>query len=402
MIRKRTHNASDIGVIDAHSIDHIDEEHRDKNHAKRGHHLLSCGKFILLTCCLSLLGLLILAISDIDPEPSKFVRSLFGTSVTTSTKSSSFVPAAPRRDWSQCTTDGHEVPAKYKSPKLDAIDKVEPLWLPAYPTSLPGKNSVIYSNLLRAMTGIESASRNYYRSSKKLKRCHYLNTPSDVGVTCEIVHPIVPCERPHPSVQSPNFGKVVLVALRNPISAFPAYHQEKAERYHGAKGQVEKSEWIKFRDQFVGNTTHSPLFEEWKNFILEWRNMNPYHVAMYLPFEWWSDEVKGPALVVQLAKLLKREGLPVLYEDSNSSSSKNPTDLECLWRKEVDEAIKEEVKKQVEWYTPNYQPDLARFLAAKLEAFAKEISGGNPRPGDEELINILHEYRDSIIETASN
>ena len=402
MMRKRTHNTAVIGVIDALSIDYIQEKHTNKNnHAKRRQYLLSCVKFVMLTCFLALLGLLILAISDIDPAPSKFVASLFGYSIS-STKSISFAATAPMRDWSQCTTNARKAAVKFERSKLDTTDKVEPLWLPAYPTSLPGKNSAIYSNLLRAITGIESASRNYYRSSKKLKRCHYIDNPSDVGVTCEIVHPIVPCERPHPSVQSPNFGKVVLVALRNPITAFPAYHQEKAEKYHGAKSQVERSEWVKFRDEFVGNTTHSPLFEEWKHFILEWRNMHPYFVAMYLPYEWWSDEVKGPALVVQLAKLLKKEGLPVLYDTPDRSSSNNPTILECLWLKQVDEAIKEEKQKQIEWYTPNYNPDLARSLAAKLDAFAKEIAEGNPRPGDEVLINILYEYRDSIIKTAGN
>ena len=82
---------------------------------------------------------------------------------------------------------------------------------------------------------------------------------------------IVPCNRPHPSAQSENFGKVVLLALRNPLTAFPAYHQSKAEAYHGQVGQVEKEKWAEFRDQYVEKDGTTPLFDEWKNYVIEWR-----------------------------------------------------------------------------------------------------------------------------------
>ena len=59
--------------------------------------------------------------------------------------------------------------------------------------------------------------------------------------------------------------------LRNPLTVFPAYHQSKAEDFHGQKGQVEKSNWVGFRDEWAGKDGDSKMFNEWKNFIMEWR-----------------------------------------------------------------------------------------------------------------------------------
>lgn len=391
MMRKRAPKHTTNAITEAHGAP---DDNEDKGHAKERRLIMSCGKFVLLTCLFSLLGLLLLAISGIDPTPFNIRSNLVNSS-----KNKSSLDAAPvsKRNWSRCTTNEHKYP-NIKLPKQESSDKVEPLWLPAYPTSLPGKNGAIYAKFLTDLTGIDSASRNYYRVNKRLKRCHFLNDPNDIGVTCEIVHPIVPCERPHPSAQSANFGKVVLVALRNPLTAFPAYHQEKAEKYHNVKGQVEKSEWISFRDQWVGNATHNPLFEEWKNFIKEWRSMDPYTVAMYLPYERWSDEVRGPNIVSQLAEVLKREGLPVLYDATDNSN--NPNDLECMWLKKVRDTIQEEEENQKDegWYIPDYHPAQKQLLAIELGKFAKEISEGDSRPGDKELIGILHEYKDSILQ----
>jgi hypothetical protein len=69
---------------------------------------------------------------------------------------------------------------------MDAVRKVEPLWLPAYPTSLP---AVPYADLVTALTGVSNGAKNYYRGSKGLKRCHNLKSENNVqAITCEIVH----------------------------------------------------------------------------------------------------------------------------------------------------------------------------------------------------------------------
>jgi hypothetical protein len=288
-----------------------------------------------------------------------------------------------QRDWSHCP----EVQSNNLYSHADAgpNDQVKnPLWLPAYPTSLPEG----YSSFLAELTGLSSASKLYYRSSKTLKRCHNLNVKTGYdGVTCEIVHPIVPCQRPNPSAQAANFGNVVLVAIRNPLTAFPSYQQEKAEKYHNAKGQVTKEEWISFRDQYVGNATHSHLFQEWKEFILEWRNMKPYHVAMYLPHEEWVDETKGVELVTKFAKVLSEEGFPTQYTDD---------DIACLWHKNILQPAMLKKKKHVDEgrYSPEYTAEQKELLAAELRKFASELD--NTLPGDEQLKDILTRYSEDF------
>lgn len=89
--------------------------------------------------------------------------------------------ASPTKDWSHCK----DKPPKTED-KIDHIDKrIEPMWLPAYPTSLPGS----YSNFLDALTAVPKAAKNYYRVSKGLKRCHDRAGKEMIdAVTCEIVH----------------------------------------------------------------------------------------------------------------------------------------------------------------------------------------------------------------------
>ena len=86
------------------------------------------------------------------------------------------------RDWSGC--------AVAKKPPSVVAERVEPLWLPAYPTALPDKG---YAAFLEALTGVPQAAKSYYRSSPKLRRCHYKGSDAKVqGITCEIVHRAYP------------------------------------------------------------------------------------------------------------------------------------------------------------------------------------------------------------------
>jgi hypothetical protein len=203
---------------------------------------------------------------------------------------------------------------------------------------------------------------------------------------------IVPCLSPNPSSQSANFGNVVLVAIRNPLTAFPAYHQSKAEKYHNQVGQVDRKEWIEFRDGYVEGT----LFAEWRAFIMEWRDMSPYTVADYVPYEYWSDEIRGPSLVIGLSRILEGEGFPVLYDSTTDDGRRG---LECLWHGHIREAYIEENKKLVDWYVPRYTLRQLEFMSTGLDAFAREIEekrDEDKRPGDERLITILREYINAI------
>jgi len=296
----------------------------------------------------------------------------------------------PTRDWRHCIDHP-------PSPK-DGVSvefKIEPLWLPAYPTSLPNAG---YAEFLSTLTGVPKAAKSYYRSSPTLKRCHNPHTDNKVqAVTCEIVHPIVPCQRPHPSKQADRFGSKVVVGLRNPLTAFSAVQQMKAEAYHGQKGQVEKEQWEEFRDQYVGTTSDSHLLNEWKNFIVEWRDMKPYSVDTYMPWEYWIDDFKGPALAKRFALALKEEGFPVLYDG---------TEVECLWHRYIYEPLVAENKKLTEegWYDPEYTTVQLELIASELEKFGEEIKEklrsqdeeNGRRPGDEHLIAILYDYASTV------
>lgn len=393
MIRKRGHATADDRDGAAHPPTDLDDDssyvkmHRCWCRAHQ-HRRVSVAQFVLAA------SLLLISATFTWSVARAKRRYNLNVDVTETVKVDK--PSPELKDWSHCN---NIVKTTYQisNSKIDKV-KVEPLWLPAYPTSLPGDKGDIYSQFLTVLTGLDTAFRNYYRQSKTLKRCHSLNDDSIIGVTCEIVHPIVPCQRPHPSDQSDNFGEAVLLALRNPASAFPAFHQEKAVKYHGVKGQVEREQWISFRDEYLGNATSSHLFEEWKNFIMEWRSMKPYHVAMYLPYEDWFDETKGKILVKRLSEVLKTNGFPVL----NSGDTANDA-LECAWRKNMYEVVMAEEGKRKEegWYTPDYTTDQKLIMANHLERFASEIKdvANEERPGDDNLIAILNEYRKSILDS---
>ena len=95
----------------------------------------------------------------------------------------SFKIAGRLKDWSHCL-DIHSPSNSRSNVQVKVYERVEPLWLPAYPTSLP---AVPYSDLITALTGIKNGAKSYYRSSPSLKRCHGTKSYVD-AVTCEIVH----------------------------------------------------------------------------------------------------------------------------------------------------------------------------------------------------------------------
>ncbi|KAL7465233.1 hypothetical protein ACHAXS_005563 [Conticribra weissflogii] len=300
----------------------------------------------------------------------------------------------PEDNCKQCTTS--------KLPPKDPNKIIQPIWMPAYPTSIPGPNGEAYSKFLEALTGIRGSAKLYYRQSKKLKRCHSNEVVDtsfvNMGVTCEIHHPIVPCQNPHPSKQAENFAKPIIVAVRNPLTVFPAFFQMKAEKYHGAKGQISETEWNNFRDEYVGDGGNSPLFDEWKNFVMEWREMEPYHVAMYLPYEHWKDKSKGVEIAMKLSQIFASEGFPVLYESDESEKRDKSKEIECIWREIAFKVLAAEEKKHEDegWYNPAYTNAQLEMLDRELENLITDVRGKTTRPGDEQLIEILLGYKDSV------
>lgn len=146
---------------------------------------------------------------------------------------------------------------------------------------------------------------------------------------------------------------------------------------------------------------NSHLFNEWKNFIMEWRDMKPYYVGGYLPFEYWTDEAKGPKLVGKVFKILKEEGFPTHYDDTEESSNFR-SDIECLWYRHVFAPMLDDEKSRAGWYVPNFTDDQKETLLGELDRFASEIeemqinNGNSTRPGDEDLVAILRGYMQVI------
>lgn len=118
------------------------------------------------------------------------------------------------------------------------------------------------------------------------------------------------------------------------------------------------------------------------------RKMEPYKVAEYLPFESWTDEIKGPKLIQQLAKTLKKEGFPVLYDPDKENDRR---DLGCIWHQLIYKPMKEDEKIRKGWYEPEYTKEQYAMMANELEKFVDEIKD-KKRPGDEQLIEILNGY----------
>jgi hypothetical protein len=110
-----------------------------------------------------------------------YASTLVQVNPTNLIKPESIEGAEKSKDWSHCI-DNPPQPRLY----VEVDTKVEPLWLPAYPTSLP---AIPFGDLITALTGVKNGAKNYYRSSPALKRCHNTKSNSNVqAVTCEIVH----------------------------------------------------------------------------------------------------------------------------------------------------------------------------------------------------------------------
>ena len=114
------------------------------------------------------------SVVEAAPEPA--------TKVTANVENAKPAASITTEDWSQyCPKHPPKAQAK------NTIEKrIEPLWLPNYPSALP---SLQFAEFADTLTGVPKAAKNYYRQSPSLKRCHYKHSNFKIdGVTCEIVH----------------------------------------------------------------------------------------------------------------------------------------------------------------------------------------------------------------------
>ena len=134
--------------------------------------------------------------------------------------------------------------------------------------------------------------------------------------------------------------------------------------------------------------------------------MVPYHVAEYLPYEYWLDTAKGPAMTTRISRVLKEEGFPILFEDKGEPINKG---MACLWYQHFYVPLMAEEKKQHDegWYVPEYKKGQLEGMLSRLEKFnnnikKKQTTDTEKRPGDVHLIAIVTEYASAVRDRLSS
>ena len=122
------------------------------------------------------------------------------------------------------------------------------------------------------------------------------------------------------------------------------------------------------------------------------REMEPYSVEEYLPYEHWKCQTEGPILARRLAEIFKAEGFP-LHDDEGDS-------IECAWHEQIYKPMLAEEKKRADegWYRSEFTNEQLEMIASGLETFIEELQKYGNRPGDEHLIAILVDYARSVRE----
>jgi hypothetical protein len=266
--------------------------------------------------------------------------------------------------WENCTVSFVPPPRKPKGTWT-----TKPFWVPTYPASVP---TSAFRDLVTAMTGLQQGGKSYYAQSRSLRKCQGV----DETVTCDIVHPIV-WSKPPPETLGALFHASIIIPIRNPATAIPSFHNEKAVKYHGVIGQTPIDNWRQTRDEWF----EKKLMDEWKSFILAWKQMNTYSVGMYLQYEKLIHKETGPAVLQRLADQFRRANFTVVP----------PQDIVCIWHKQQ---LSKDRDLTTEEYSTEYVPGYTHMqrdlLLRELDSFIKEVSDDN------ELVSILKEYYEDI------
>ena len=172
-------------------------------------------------------------------------------------------------------------------------------------------NEGIISQLITNMTGNNRGAKNYYRSKNGLKRC----IGNGESVTCTTLHPSLALGRGLPDSGLDTYNSKYILVLRNPMTSFPAAHNAKAARYHGAVGQLSEKDWRLARDVWGKDRV-----EGFKSHVNKWKE-SKLDLGMYLIYEEFFDPRKGPIIMKKLRSLLVEAGFKVVEEK----------DLACAW-----------------------------------------------------------------------
>lgn len=256
--------------------------------------------------------------------------------------------------------------------KIAELKNMKPFWVPSY----PGSDAGLFRSIMVSLTGLKTASKSYYAKANGLVKCHDIKTAT---ISCEQIHPVVAIGPP-PQNQADKYQTKIIFPIRNPATALPAHHQNKAEMYHEQQGQVDVQAWREFRDTWLEET----LFQNWRQVLDTWKHMSPlYEVGLYFPLEHLLDPVKGPVLVQQLADLLREAGVPTI-DDS---------DVPCAWYQTVSPVLMKNGHAHYDFatdYLPGYTASQKRFMLNQLKNMKQEYGT------DADLTQLLGEYMGEI------
>jgi hypothetical protein len=252
---------------------------------------------------------------------------------------------------------------------------VKPLWVPSYP-SAGGPPSAINFNLLvrglvAGLTGYPTGAKSYHVSSGTIKRCRSKD-PNDVVVACSCLHPLVKLA-PTPGERRDDFNAHAVLNIRNPRSSIPAYHNDKAIKYHDQAGQVSEDDWRKFRDQYL-----EVALGEWVEMVRYWKNSG--FQMFYMDYDLLLSQ-SGDQYVAQFAEVLRDAGFEAAESDD---------DYQCAWSRTVGPLLRQEASFQN--YVPSYTPAQKKYMVQTLQSLVDELAG------DDDLTQLVQMYLNDIRE----
>ena len=252
------------------------------------------------------------------------------------------------------------------------------IWFPSHPASLDEK---LHSSMIYALTGIERGGKSFYSSRPPaMRRCIEKNG-SDT-VTCSNIHPIEKILGDSgPDAFYDKFFNQYVMPVRNPMTLFPAYLNEKGVKYHGLVGQLSEDVWMDERDKQFRN-----FMNDWIRMFKTWRDTS-YTKAMYLAREEIMEISGGVKALQRLSNILKEAGFPVVLDE----------DIICVWKHIIGQEKVEQHRRNKGHDYGNYVPGYVSYQKTYiLDAISELMNDFND---DKELVQILRGYVREIKET---
>jgi len=274
-------------------------------------------------------------------------------------------------------------------------------WLPSFPgsgASNPSKKGDLLKQFIELISIGDNHNNKYGKPVKdyhmsmrnKLRRCQGISET----IGCTNGHPMVPLKSLD---QTKIFRPEVIIAIRNPATALPAFFTYKNIAYHKGSKQYSEDEWNSLRDSSFESILRSyfEIIKFWRGAYNENYNNNDkkkyyYRTVIYVPFEdiVTTDIIKGTAVVRNLTNVLRSGSTTGTIKttnvngNDNGNNSKNndyfetttsEDDIECIWYR----TAKNEWERQQQIigdYIPSYTTQQQKMMVQNLTLFANEIA----------------------------